>query len=70
VKKKYVPSPDEGMQVALAPFNPAMSRQIHAGIFMDTTDQTHDASDLMAEFRPRCVDWRILSAPLRHRAHP
>jgi hypothetical protein len=38
------------MTVLMRPFNPALSRQIAAGVYMDTEDQTVDMTDTLKRF--------------------
>ena len=46
--KSHVPLPVmRVMSVVMRPFNPALARQIAAGVFMDTADQTFDMSETL-----------------------
>ena len=46
--KSHMPLPVmRVMSVVMRPFNPALARQIAAGVFMDTADQTFDMSETL-----------------------
>ncbi len=50
-KKSHVPLPlMRVMRLLTRPLNPALSRQIAMGIFMDTADQTFDMSDTLKRY--------------------
>jgi len=50
-KKSHVPLPVmRVMAVLMRPFNPALGRQIAAGVHMDTADQTLDMTDTLTRF--------------------
>jgi uncharacterized protein YbjT (DUF2867 family) len=50
-KKRHVPLPlMKVMTVLVRPVNPALSRQIAAGVYMDTEDQTFDMTETLRRF--------------------
>jgi uncharacterized protein YbjT (DUF2867 family) len=50
-KKSYVPrAAMRGMRILMRPLNPGFSRQIAAGINMDTTDQTFDMTETLKRY--------------------
>lgn len=49
--KRYIPLPVMRVMSVLArPFNPALSQQIAAGVYMDTADQTLDMTETLRRF--------------------
>jgi uncharacterized protein YbjT (DUF2867 family) len=53
-RKSHVPLPlMRVMTVLMRPFNPALSRQIAAGVYMDTEDQTLDMTGTLTRFPVR-----------------
>ena len=50
-KKSHVPLPlMRVMTVLMRPLNPTLSRQIAAGVYMDTEDQTLDMTETLKRF--------------------
>jgi NADH dehydrogenase len=50
-KKTHVPLPMmRVMSATMRPFNPPLSRQIAAGVFMDTADMTFDPSQTLQKY--------------------